>query len=114
LACLRLAAPSDSTRQAPTLRGTRSLRRERRGPSADGLPLFLLSQGGVVALLAFYGLLGCCFWRDLAMRSVWFVLLISRLTLTITQVFPVGIWLSVLTARGLVLTAPLRPAKPWD
>lgn len=107
-----LAAPSDSIRQAPTLPGTRLPERKRRGPSADGLPLFLLSQGGVVALLAFYGLLGWCFWRDLAMRSVWFVLLISSLTLNITQVFPVGIWLAVLTARGLGPTAPLRPAKP--
>ncbi len=68
----------------------------------------------MVALLAFYGLLGWCFWGDLATRSVWFVLLISRLTLNITQVFPVGIWLAVLTARGLGLTAPLRPAKPRD
>lgn len=80
----------------------------RRGPSADGLPLLLLSQGGVVALVAFYGLALWCCWLDPGLRLVWAVLLITSLTVNITEVFPLGLWLSVLTSRAL----SLRLARP--
>ena len=82
----------------------------RRGPSADGQPLLLLSHGGVVALLAFYGLAIWCWWLDSSLRLVWGVLLITSLTLNITEVLPVGLWLSVLTSRAL----NLRPGGPRD
>lgn len=80
----------------------------RRGPSADGLPLLLLSQGGLVALVAFYGLAFWCCWLDSGLRVVWVVLLFTSLTLNITEVFPLGLWLSVLISRALAL----RPAEP--
>jgi hypothetical protein len=75
----------------------------RRGPSADGLPLLLLSQGGLVALVAFYGLAFWCCWLDSGLRLVWVVLLITSLMLNITEVFPLGLWLSVLVSRALTL-----------
>lgn len=80
----------------------------RRGPSADGLPLLLLGQGGVVALLAFYGLALWCSLLDPGLRLVWGVLLLTSFTLNITEVFPLGLWLAVLTARALTL----RPGGP--
>ncbi len=75
----------------------------RRGPSADGLPLLLICQGGLVALVAFYGLALWCCWLDPGLRLVWGVVLITSLTLNITEVFPLGLWLAVLTARALTL-----------
>jgi len=75
----------------------------RRGPSADGLPLLLLSQGGLLALVAFYGLALWCCWLDPGLRLVWGVVLITSLTLNITEVFPLGLWLAVLTSRALTL-----------
>jgi hypothetical protein len=75
----------------------------RRGPSADGLPLLLLSQGGLVALVAFYGLAFWCCWLDSGLRVVWVVLFITSLMLNITEVFPLGLWLSVLVSRALTL-----------
>ena len=80
----------------------------RRGPSADGQPLLLLSQGGLVALLAFYGLAIWCWCLDPSLRLVWGVLLITSLTLNITEIFPLGIWLAVLSSRALTL----RPGGP--
>ncbi|MEB3257565.1 MAG: hypothetical protein VKN83_04500 [Cyanobacteriota bacterium] len=80
----------------------------RRGPSADAQPLLLLSQGGVVALLAFYGFAIWCWWLDPSLRLVWAVLLITSLTLNVTEVFPLGLWLSVLSSRAL----SLRPGGP--
>lgn len=80
----------------------------RRGPSADGLPLLLLGQGGLVALVAFYGLALWCWWLDPGLRLVWGVVLLTSLTLNITEVFPLGLWLAVLTSRAL----SLRPGGP--
>jgi hypothetical protein len=83
-----------------------------RGPSADAQPLLLLAQGGVVALVAFYGVLAWCAWCDPLLRPFWGVLLLTSLTLNVTEVFPLGIWLAVATARALGLgwSGPLRPA----
>lgn len=78
-------------------------RARQRGPSADGQPLLLLAQGGLVALAAFYGLVAWCAWRDPLLRPFWGVLLLVSLTLNITEVFPLGIWLAVATARALGL-----------
>ena len=75
--------------------------RKGRGPSGDGQPLLLLAQGGVVALAAFYGLVAWCAWRDPLLRPFWAVLLITSLTLNVTEVFPVAIWLAVATRRAL-------------
>jgi hypothetical protein len=88
----------------PTLElpGEASAARQR-GPSADGQPLLLLARGGLVALGAFYGLLGWCAWRDPLLRPFWGVLLLVSLTLNVTEVFPLGIWLAVATARALGL-----------
>ncbi|MFN9546269.1 MAG: hypothetical protein ACK6AD_04245 [Cyanobacteriota bacterium] len=75
--------------------------RRHRGPVGEGQPLLLLAQGGVVALVAFYGLLGWCAWRDPPLRLFWGVLLLISLTLNVTEVFPLGIWLAVATRRAL-------------
>ncbi|MEY4354872.1 MAG: hypothetical protein RLZZ609_3113 [Cyanobacteriota bacterium] len=84
--------------------------RSGRGPAAEAMPLLLLAQGGVVALVAFYGLLGWCCWQDPDLRPFWAVLLLISLTLNISEVFPLGVWLAVATARGL--NRSLRPAGP--
>jgi hypothetical protein len=74
-----------------------------RGPSAEGQPLLLAGQGGLVALGAFYGLLAWCAWRDPLLRPFWGVLLLLSFTLNVTEVFPMGIWMAVATARALGL-----------
>ena len=79
-----------------------------RGPSGDGQPLLLLAQGGLLALGAFYGLVAWCAWRDPPLRLFWGVLLLTSFTLNVTEVFPLGIWLAVATARGLGIGASSR------
>jgi hypothetical protein len=112
-----LASQSDSRhvralRHPPVEEAREPLPEKGRGPSADAQPLLLLAQGGVVALVAFYGVLGWCAWWDPLLRPFWGVLLLTSLTLNITEVFPLGIWLAVATARALGLgwSGPLRPA----
>ena len=95
-----LASQSDPRRaealRAPGLAQEGKASRERgRGPSGDGQPLLLLAQGGVVAAGAFYGLVGWCAWRDPLLRPFWGVLTLLSLTLNVTEVFPMGIWLAV-------------------
>jgi hypothetical protein len=82
-------------------------------PSADGQPLLLLTQGGVVALVAFYGLIGWVAWHDVRQRLFWTVVALTSLTLNLTEVFPLIVWLAVMMARGLGSPA-LKPATPRD
>lgn len=109
-----LASQSHAQRTFPTSlnrsQAAGAAPRRLRGPSAEAMPLLLLAQGGVLALLAFYGLWGWCCWLDPALRPFWFALLMVSLTLNITEVFPLGIWLAVCTARALGVS--LRPARP--
>jgi hypothetical protein len=72
----------------------------RPGPSVDGMPTLLLAQGGLLALGAFYGALSWCCWRDPAWRPFWIVLFATSLTLNVTEVFPIGVWLAVAAARA--------------
>lgn len=75
--------------------------RLQRGPSADGMPTLLLAQGGLLALLAFYGLIGWCAWLDPGLRPFWLVLAVTSLTLRLSEVLPISIWMAVATARAL-------------
>jgi hypothetical protein len=77
---------------------------------ADGMPPLLLSQGGLLALVAFYGLLAWCFVQDPPLRLFWFVLVVTSLSLRVTEVFPFGIWMAVAAARSLGL--PRQPGSP--
>ena len=100
------AAISLSVSQAPP----------KRGPDPDGMPLLLLAQGGLLALVSFYGLLAWFFVQDPPLRLFWFVLVITSLSLRVTEVFPFGIWMAVAAARSLGL--PRQPGSrliswPW-
>lgn len=77
---------------------------------ADGMPPLLLSQGGLLALVAYYGLLAWCFVQDPPLRLFWFVLVVTSLSLRVTEVFPFGIWMAVAAARSLGL--PRQPGSP--
>ena len=108
-----LASQSDPRRalgiQSPGVaQSGRPLPQKGRGPSGDGQPLLLLAQGGLLALGAFYGLVAWCAWRDPPLRLFWGVLLLTSFTLNVTEVFPLGIWLAVATARGLGVGASSR------
>jgi hypothetical protein len=74
---------------------------QKRGPSADDMPTTLISQGGLFAVVAFYGLVGWCLWRDPPWRLFWVVLLATSLTLTVSEVFPISLWMAVAAARVL-------------
>lgn len=82
-----------------------------RGPDADGTPQLLLAQGGLLALIAFYGLLAWCFVQDPPLRLFWFALVITSLSLRVTEVFPFGIWMAVAASRCLGLNS--RPGPRW-
>jgi len=67
------------------------------------LPLLLVAQGGLVALVSFYGLVLWCLIRDRRSRVFWVVLVLASLTVNITEVFPLGVVLAVTVARSLGL-----------
>lgn len=69
--------------------------------ATDALPLLLLAQGGLVALVSFYGLVLWCLIRDRRSRVFWVVLVLVSLTVNITEVFPLGLLLAVTVARSL-------------
>ena len=71
--------------------------------ATDALPLLLVAQGGLVALVSFYGLVLWCPMRDRRSRVFWMVLVLASLTLNITEVFPLGLVLAVMGARSLGL-----------
>jgi len=71
--------------------------------ATDALPLLLVAQGGLVALVSFYGLVLWCLMRDRRSRVFWMVLVLASLTLNITEVFPLGLVLAVMGARSLGL-----------
>lgn len=81
----------------------------KRGPDPDGMPLLLLAQGGLLALLAFYGLVAWCFLQDPPLRLFWFALVITSLSLRVTDVFPFGIWMAVAASRCLGLNSRPGP-----
>ena len=91
-----LSAPSP--KPGPSLKPEPSLKR---GPSVDGMPTLLISQGGLLGLLAFYGFLSWCCWQDPLWRPFWIVLLATSLTLNVSEVFPIGVWMAVGAARVL-------------
>jgi hypothetical protein len=55
------------------------------GPDPDGMPLLLLAQGGLLALVACHGLLAWCFVQDPPLRLFWFVLFITSFSLRVTD-----------------------------
>ena len=71
------------------------------GPNVDGMPTLLLAQGGLLALVAFYGALSWWFYQDPAWRPFWIVLLATSLILNISEVFPIGLWMAVAAARSM-------------
>ena len=79
-----------------------------RGPSADDMPSLLIVQGGLLALVSFYGLLLWCGLRDPAWRIFWIVLFATSLTTKLSEVVPINLWMAVATARTL------NPAAPRD
>jgi len=79
-----------------------------RGPSADDMPSLLIVQGGLLALVSFYGLLLWCGLRDPAWRIFWIVLFATSLTTKLSEVVPINLWMAVATARAL------NPAAPRD
>ena len=83
----------------------------KRGPDPDGMPLLLLAQGGLLALVAFYGLLAWCFVQDPPLRLFWFALVFTSLSLRVTEVFPFGIWMAVAVSRSLGLNS--CPGPRW-
>jgi hypothetical protein len=92
-----LASPRGGGSPAPIL-GSPA---QKRGPSAEDMPTTLISQGGLVAVVSFYGFLGWCLWRDPPWRLFWVVLLATSLTLSVTEVFPISLWMAVAAARVL-------------
>lgn len=97
--------------QSATISLSMSQAPPKRGPDPDGMPLLLLAQGGLLALVAFYGLLAWCFVQDPPFRLFWFVLVITSLSLRVTEVFPFGIWMAVAASRSLGLNS--RPGPRW-
>ena len=97
--------------QSPTISASVGQAPSARGPDADGMPQLLLAQGGLLALVAFYGLLAWCFVQDPPLRLFWFALVITSLSLRVTEVFPFGIWMAVAASRCLGLNS--RPGPRW-
>ena len=97
--------------QSPTIRTSVGQALSARGPDADGTPQLLLAQGGLLALIAFYGLLAWCFVQDPPLRLFWFALVFTSLSLRVTEVFPFGIWMAVAASRCLGLNS--RPGPRW-
>jgi hypothetical protein len=71
--------------------------------ATDAMPLLLLAQGGLLALVSFYGLVLWCLIWDRRSRVFWIVLIVASLTLNVTEVFPLGLLLAVMAARSLGL-----------
>ncbi len=69
------------------------------------------AEGGLLALVAFYGLLAWCFVQDPPLRLFWFVLVITSFSLRVTEVFPIGILMAVAASRCLRLNS--RPGLRW-
>jgi hypothetical protein len=97
--------------QSPTISTSVGQAPSARGPDADGMPQLLLAQGGLLALVAFYGLLAWCIVQDPPFRLFWFVLVITSLSLRVTDVFPFGIWMAVAASRSLGQNG--RPGPRW-
>jgi len=97
--------------QSPTISTSVGQAPSARGPDADGTPQLLLAQGGLLALVVFYGLLAWCFVQDPPLRLFWFALVFTSLSLRVTEVFPFGIWMAVAASRCLGLNS--RPGPRW-
>jgi hypothetical protein len=97
--------------QSPTISTSVGQAPSARGPDADGMPQLLLAQGGMLALVAFYGLLAWFIVQDPPFRLFWFVLVITSLSLRVTDVFPFGIWMAVAASRSLGQNS--RPGPRW-
>jgi hypothetical protein len=97
--------------QSPTISASVGQAPSARGPDADGTPQLLLAQGGLLALVVFYGLLAWCFVQDPPLRLFWFALVFTSLSLRVTEVFPFGIWMAVAASRCLGLNS--RPGQRW-
>jgi len=83
-----------------------------RAPTVDGMPTLLLAQGGLLALVTFYGALSWCFWQDPAWRPFWIVFFATSLTLNVSEVFPIGVWMAVAFARSLSHRCRIRSSPP--
>ena len=80
------------------------------GKSADSLPTHLLLVGGLIALVAFYGLLIWAWWYDRQSRPL-LVTAMSSLTLNIVELFPVNFLLALSINHSLMAHWP-EPKEP--
>jgi hypothetical protein len=68
---------------------------------ADSTVIVLLTQLGILGIVAFYWLLGWAFWRDPIARPTYAVIALASLTINITEVFPVNFLLGLALAHSL-------------
>jgi hypothetical protein len=73
---------------------------------SDGMPVLLLLQSGLFGVVGFYGLLLWAWRRDQEGRPFLLAVLLSSLTLNITELFPINLLL------GLSLAGLLDPGSP--
>jgi len=73
------------------------------GPS-DSMVVLLLVQGGILAVLAFYGLVVRAMVLDPGARPFLLSILLCSLTLNVTELFPVDLLLAVALCRSLQVT----------
>ena len=81
------------------------------GRSADSLPTHLLLVGGLLALIAFYGLLVWAWCYDRQARPFLLVTALGSLTLNIVEVFPVNFLLALSINHILTVHWP-EPEEP--
>jgi hypothetical protein len=71
--------------------------------NTDSMLALLIAQGGLLAVLAFYGLLLWAFHRDRSARPFLLTILLGSLTLNITEIFPLDLLLALSLNRSLLL-----------
>lgn len=76
----------------------------------DSLPTLLILQGGLLALLAFYGLLVWAWQRDREARPFLLAVSLGSLTLPITELFPINLLLALCLHATLKAQAPQPPS----
>ena len=81
--------------------------------STDSMLTLLLAQGGLVAVVAFYGLLLWAFRLDHQARPFLFTVLVASLTINLTEVFPISLLLALSLNRAL-LSAPSAKRSGYE
>ena len=75
------------------------------GRPTDSLPAQLLLEGGLLALVAFYGLLAWAWFHDPQARPFLLAVSLTSLTLTVGQLFPINFLLAISVNRSLMLAS---------